>query len=377
MELTLTEEQQELAESARRFLRRSCDSGMVRLGESTDSGMDRALWDVVAEMGWPGLCLPEEQGGSAAGLLELALVAEQMGWAAYTSPLLHQTALVALPLLWAGTAEQRARWLPELASGDAVGAPALLAPGARDERTSPPLTARRKDAGWQLSGERVLVPFAGACDLCTVVADLDGPTLLVIAAERAGDPVRQSALGGEPMYTVSFDGVTVDADDIVGDAGGAPALLGRALDCAAVLWCSYGAGLAERALELSVTHASDRNQFGRPIGSFQAIAHRCADMRADIDAMRWLARQAAWTLDTDPATAGLPVSAAKAYTDDALRRVFVHAHQVHGAIGFSLEHDLQLFTRRAKAIELSLGGAGSHRRRVAAAMGLLAAVTPG
>lgn len=373
MELTLSDEQEDLVESARRLLGRSCDSGVVRLTEASQSGMDRGLWDVVAEMGWPGLCLPEEHGGSGAGLVELALIAEQMGRAAYTSPLLHGTALVALPLLWAG----HDRWLPALASGDAIGAPALLAPGARDEHTSRPLAARREGSGWQLSGERVLVPFAGACDVYTVVADLDGAALLVIDSERVAEPVRQSVLGGEPMYTVSFDGVEVLADDIVGGAGEALALLGRALDCAAVLWCSYGAGLAERALELSVAHASDRHQFGRPIGSFQAIAHRCADMRADIDAMRWLARQAAWSLDTDPAGAALSVSAAKAYTDDALRRVFIHAHQVHGAIGFSLEHDLQLFTRRAKAIELSLGSADSHRRRVAAAMGLLPTVTRG
>lgn len=364
MDLTLSDEQEELVDSARRFLGRSCGSEAVRLVEASPDGHDARLWDAVAEMGWPGLRLPEEYGGSGGGLLELALVAEQMGWAAYTSPLLHQTALVALPLLWAG----HDRWLAELASGEAIGAPALLAPGARDERTSPALPAARGSAGeWQLSGERVLVPFAGVCSMYTVVADLDGPSLLVVEADRVGESVRQSVLGGEPLYSVSFDGVAVGPGDVVGDA----ALVGRALDCAAVLWCSYGAGLAERALELSVTHAGDRHQFGRPIGSFQAIAHRCADMRADIDAMRWLARQAAWSLDAAPDAAALAVSAAKAYTSDALRRVFIHAHQVHGAIGFSLEHDLQLFTRRAKAIELSLGDASSYRRRVASAMGLV------
>jgi alkylation response protein AidB-like acyl-CoA dehydrogenase len=372
VDLTLRDDQQQLIDAARRFLARSCDSTVVRAAESSPDGHDRKLWDVAAGMGWPALCIPEACGGAGAGLIELALIAEQAGWAAYTSPLLHQTTLVALPLVWAGTADQRSRWLPALASGEAIGAPALMAPGARDAQSSPPLPGHRDGSGWRLSADRVLVPFAAACDVYTVLAELEGKgaSLIVIDAQRAGSPLRHSALGGEPLYSVSFDGVGVREADVVGVAGGGPALLSRALDCAAAVWCSYAVGLAERAVELSVTHARDRRQFGRPIGSFQAIAHRCADMRADLDAMRWLARQAAWSLDARRGTDGAAVAAANAYAHEALRRIFMHAHQVHGAIGFSLEHDLQLFTRRAKAIELTLGDATSQRRRVAASMGL-------
>jgi alkylation response protein AidB-like acyl-CoA dehydrogenase len=138
---------------------------------------------------------------------------------------------------------------------------------------------------------------------------------------------------------------------------------------AAVGALAYAVGAAERALELTVEHAKTRVQFGRPIGSFQAVAHRCADMRSEIDAVRYLVYQAAWSLASGRPSA-LEAGAAKAYGNEALRRVFMHAHQVHGAIGFSTEHDLQLFTRRAKAVELSWGGAASHRERVAQAMGL-------
>jgi alkylation response protein AidB-like acyl-CoA dehydrogenase len=132
---------------------------------------------------------------------------------------------------------------------------------------------------------------------------------------------------------------------------------------------AYAVGAAERALEMTVQHARDREPFGRPIGSFQAVAHRCVDMRTDVDACRYLAYQAAWRLDRggDP---DLEVGAAKSYGNEALRRVFTHAHQVHGAIGFSTEHDLHLFTRRAKAFELTYGSAALHRERMARAMGL-------
>ncbi|MGH9205206.1 MAG: acyl-CoA dehydrogenase family protein, partial [Acidimicrobiales bacterium] len=173
MDLTLTGDQQQLVDAATRFLSRSCDSAAVRAAEASPDGHDARLWDIAAGIGWPALCVPEEHGGSGAGLVELALIAEQMGSAAYTAPLLRQTTLVALPLVWAGTAQQRQRWLPAIASGEAIGAPALLSAGARDEWTSPALSASCVERGWRLSGGRVLVPFAGVCDVYSVVANLE------------------------------------------------------------------------------------------------------------------------------------------------------------------------------------------------------------
>lgn len=396
MDLTLSSDQEMLVDSARRFLTRSWPAEAVRAAETSADGHDPKAWSEAAGLGWPGLCLPAEHGGSGAGMVELALLAEELGRAAFSSPLLAQTTLVALPLAWEGNAAQRTRWLPALAGGELIGSAALVAPGARDERSSPPLEGRRSGDGWVLSGSRVLVPFAAVSSLLVVLADLEGAgvSMLVVEAERIAALSRQQALGGDPMYAVSFHGTVVGTGDVIGRPGSGAAIFARALDHATVASVSYGVGLGERALELSVSHACDRHQFGRPIGSFQAVAHRCVDMRADLDAARWLARQAAWALDkvgasgvsaapagVSAAVAGasgesaapagaLEVAAAKAYANDALRRVFLNAHQVHGAIGFSLEHDLQLFTRRAKAFELSLGDTVQHRRRVAEAMGL-------
>jgi alkylation response protein AidB-like acyl-CoA dehydrogenase len=358
MDLTPTDEHRMLGDAARAFVERECPTARVREMD-TAAGLDPALWRAMAALGWAGLALPEDHGGAGRGMLELAVLAEQLGRGPVPSPLLASITLAALPIAWAGTEAQRRRWLPSLASGEWIGTLALLEPGMDDEWARVTMPARPS-----LRGTKVLVPWAEAADLL-LVASADG--LVVVEPRRGGvryEP--HDALGGEPSYAVTLDGPDAEplgAPDVAGD------VVDRALDHAAIAALAFAVGAAERALELTVQHARDREQFGRPIGSFQAVAHRCADMRADVDACRFLAYQAAWALDRR-GRAGLEVAAAKSYGNDALRRVLIHAHQVHGAIGFSTEHDLHLFTRRAKAFELSYGGTGHHRERLAAAMGL-------
>jgi alkylation response protein AidB-like acyl-CoA dehydrogenase len=223
--------------------------------------------------------------------------------------------------------------------------------------------------GGQLSGTKHFVPFAAQADLMLVAvrSAAAGPSL--VAVERGAPGVtctRLATLDGGHLYAVRFDATPAQT---VGPPGGAEAGLERARVEAAVASLAYMVGAAERGLEMTLEHARTRQQFGRPIGSFQAVAHRCVDMRSDLDALRYLVYQAAWTLGAG-GDATLAVSAAKAYGNEALRRIFQHAHQVHGAIGFSTECDLQLFTRRAKATELAWGSATMHRERVARAMGL-------
>jgi alkylation response protein AidB-like acyl-CoA dehydrogenase len=356
MDLTLTEPQDMLVTTAREFLRRHWSPADVRRVER--EGFDPALWRAVSELGWPGLALPAGVGGTGQGMLELALVAEEMGRAACSCPLLPSTTLVALPVLWAGSDSQRARWLPALARGEAIGAPALLEPGMRDEWGSVATTV----AGGRVTGSKTLVPYAAIADV--LVVSTDGGLVLVDTGAPGVSVRRQAVLGGDPLYEVAFDGA-----ECAPLAAPASRVLARALDHAAVAAVAYATGLVDAALSLSVRHARDRVQFGRPIGSFQAIAHRCADIRADVDACRLLVQQAAWSLD-ESADARLHVAAAKAYGNDAVRRAFAHAHQVHGAIGFTTEHDLQLYSRRAKAFELTYGDADRHLATVAEAMGL-------
>jgi alkylation response protein AidB-like acyl-CoA dehydrogenase len=227
---------------------------------------------------------------------------------------------------------------------------------------------RTGDDRLALQGTKTMVPFADAVDLLLVAGRLDERVALVAVDRRAPGvrTTRLRTLGGEPQYEVRFDEVRVTDADVLACEG---LLIDRALDHAATASLAYITGAAERALEMTVTHAKAREQFGRPIGAFQAVAHRCVDMRVDIDACRFLAYQAAWALDAGH-SAELEVAAAKAFGNDALRRIFMHAHQVHGAVGFSTEHDLQLLSRRAKAFELTYGGTARQRERVAVAMGL-------
>jgi alkylation response protein AidB-like acyl-CoA dehydrogenase len=387
VDLTLSEEQQELVGAARRMLAERWPTSRVRAAEASGDGHDPEGWAQMGALGWPGLVLPEEVGGSGRGMVELALVCEQLGRAAVSCPLLYSVTLVALPLLWAAPEALRRRWLAALADGSAVGTLAHLEPGAGGDEWAPPgLALAESGSGrWRLAGSKHLVAFASVADVLLVSARLGEKGTVLVAVERGPGTAstRQRTLGGDPLYRVDFDVEVGEEDLVVGDprhpqAAAAPrgagspdasGVLRLALDHAAVAATAYAAGLAARVLEMSVAHACDRRQFGRPIGAFQAVAHRCAEMRAAVDAVRLLALQGAWALDQG-AEAELEPAAAKAYAGQAVREVFVHAHQVHGAVGFSMEHDLQLFTRRAKAFELSFGPAARHLERVAKAMGL-------
>lgn len=305
MDLTLTPEQELLAATARSFV-----------DKRASVGFDRDLWREMASLGWTGL-----------GILDAAVLCEALGWGPLTSPLVWTTAVSVLlgPL-----------------DDDVVATIAVVdAPGH--------------------PGTKLVVPWAADADLI-VVADVDGARL--VDARRGGVRCRRHAdLGADPLYEVDLEHAVVEPLDV--DA----AALRRALDAAAVLDLATTVGACERVVAMTVQHAKDRQQFGRPIGAFQAVAHRCVDMRTELDACRHLALWAAWALDRG-GDAELQVGAAKAYADGAFRRLLAHAHQVHGAIGFSTEHELHVFTRRAKAFELSHGATADALERVAVAMGL-------
>jgi len=393
MNLTLTPEQQLLVREARDFLAGVCPIDHVRAMERDPRGFNPDLVREMGRLGWFGVALPEQLGGGGQTLLEAVLLLEEMGRVLLPSPYL-ETAVVAAPLLLAfGNGDQQRRWVPRLAAGEAVATLALVEPGWREESGAIAVAAVSSPEGFRLRGTKALVPFAAHADILLVAARMGnergagdtvgGDTSIVVLNGSAPGVrcTRRTTLGGDPCYDVEFTDVVISAGDglrgaVMSSAGAAADKVGGALAAAcaraAVGLLAYMVGAAERVLELTVEHAKTRVQFGRPIGSFQAIAHRCVDMRSDIDALRLLVYQAAWALARKSSAhrATLAVSAAKAYGNDALRRIFMHAHQVFGAIGFSTEHDLHLFTRRAKAAELRWGSASTHRERVAAAMGL-------
>ena len=353
MDLTLTAEQRMLVESARATLARACPAEHVRAMETDARGYDPGLWREMARLGWTGMLVPETDGGSGQTFLEAVLVLGEMGRVLLPSPFL--VSCVIAPTLLRAVGDRRMP--PRIAAGEVVATIALVEPGWRDEWG----TAAIETTPGGLTGTKQFVPFAPCSDVLLVVTK--GAALVAVERREGVACRRHETLGGDHQYEVTFAGACGEV------LGSVASVLEAMRFHAAVGTLAYAVGAAERALELTVDYAKTRVQFGRPIGSFQAVAHRCADMRSDIDAMRYLVYQAAWSLAVGRPSE-LEVGAAKVYGNEALRRVFMHAHQVHGAIGFSTEHDLQLFTRRAKAIELSWGSAASHRERVARAMGL-------
>lgn len=365
MDLTRTPEQELLARSARAFLARGCPIAHVRAMEADPRGFSPDLWREMAGLGWPGMTLPTEYGGGGLSFLDAALLLEEMGRVLLPSPFVATAVLAARLVLALGSDAQRRRWLPRIAAGEMVATLALVEPGWRDEWGAVVVEAH----GGRVSGTKVFVPFAAHADVMLVAVRAEGAGTSLVAVERGAPGVectRLATLDGGHHYAVRFVETPAEA---VGPPGGAEAPLERVRLEAAVASLAYTVGAAERALEMTLEYARTRNQFGRPIGSFQAVAHRCVDMRSDLDALRYLVYQASWAVGTGR-DAALEASAAKAYGNEALRRIFQHAHQVHGAIGFSTECDLQLFTRRAKATELAWGSAAMHRERVARAMGL-------
>lgn len=372
MKLTYDADQQALADSIRAFLVEACPPAEVARIEQSDTGFQASLWEAMAQRGWPALALPTSAGGSGAGLLGFTIVAEELGACGLASPLLTSTT-GALALLAAGT-PAASRWLPRLASGEAIATVAFLESSATSEWASPSVCGLPDGAGgWTLSGTKTLVPYAEVADVMVVTAKLGGRgEALLLVEPKISSGLRSSRLttiGADPLSEVTFDGVAVSEDQVLATNGEALAIIGSVLDTATVASVAYAVGLSRTAMHLAADYAREREQFGRKLGSLQAVAFRCADMRGDVDACRLLAQQAAWLIDNErPAT--LDVAATKAYANQAVQRVFTAAHQLLGARGFSFESDLHLFSMRAKAFELSFGSTGFHHERVAVALGL-------
>jgi alkylation response protein AidB-like acyl-CoA dehydrogenase len=364
MYFDLTDEQQAIKSTARDFLAARYKSERIRELVESEQGFEQSDWEEMAELGWPGLALPEEWGGQGLGIVDLAVLFEEMGYALAPSPLLSTT-VAGLALVMNGTDEQRERWLPRLASGEARGTVALFDAGTAATIGEFEMEAKADGEAVLLDGEKILVMDAASADFF-LVATTDGRRHLVereadglsVSAEQSIDLTRR-------LYSVRFDGVRVGADAVL-DGGQDDYLpvLWRA--CVAI--AAESTGIAQRTMEMAVEYAKDRQQFGRPIGSYQAVSHRCAQMLLETENARSAVYGAAWAADAEPESLPLAAAMAKAYASDAGWRVPDASIQVHGGIGFTWEHDLHFFLKRGKANAATFGDARWHRERVADAV---------
>lgn len=367
MDFSFSPEQEELRGYAARWLERNSSSLQVRALMDTSDGFDRAQWMAMAEMGWQSMAIPEEHGGAGFGFLELFVLLEEQGRALLSAPF-FSTVVMAATALAGGTERQRSEWLPRIATGDLIATVAHAEPGGGWRREDVRLEAVEDGDGWNLTGVKGFVLDGLVADLIVVAArTVDGVELMLVPATADGLTIRPLDVMDQTrkQAEITFDAVRVPRDALLGGPGQGGAILERVLERAAVALAAEQVGGAQRCLDLAVAYAKDRRQFGRPIGSFQAIKHKCADMQVRVEAARAAASYAAWAIATDSDEQALVVPVAKAYCSQAFYHCAAETIQIHGGIGFTWEHDAHLYFKRAKSSELMFGDPTSHRRRLA------------
>jgi len=360
-----------LRQSVRSLLERTSSDADVRRLMETDQGYDAAAWQQAAtQVGLTGLGIPEELGGSGFGPLEQAVVFEEMGRALYCGPFFATVALAANVLLHSGDDAAKKEWLPSIAAGETVATLALTEESGEWDVASVATTATRAGDGWRLHGTKWFVLDGHIAHLVLVVARTDGGVgVFAVAGDAAG-------LTREPMVTMDatrkMARLTLDGVEgrLVGtDTAGAEAVT-RALQLAAVALAAECVGGAQKCLELSADYAGERVQFGRPIGSFQAVKHKLANLLIQVEQARSASYFAAREAAQEGPDLAMAASLAKAYTADAFFAAAADTIQIHGGIGFTWEHPAHLYFKRAKSSELLFGDPAYHRELLAQRIGI-------
>ena len=377
MDLDLTKEQKILKRSAQDFLKKECPPSLIREMKEDERGYPKALWDQMVELGWTGVMIPEKYGGIGGSYLDLCILLEAMGAVCCPGPFFSTVVLGGLTLLSAGSDEQKEKLLPKLADGDLIFALAATEPGIWYDLSQIKMEAALDQDEYVLDGTKLFVDNGPIADyfICAARTDSEagspaGLTLLLVDAKSPGiECLPAETLGYERQCELVFDRVRVSDANVLGEVGQAYGILQHLQEQAAVAKCAELVGCIQTAFDMTVKYAKDRKQFGRPIGSFQAVQHHCANMVVDVDGSRFMTYQAAWKI-SEGLPAGREAAMAKAWTSDASRRVTSLAHQIHGAISFTEEYDVHLFYRRAKAGELAFGDSEYHLEKVAQTLGL-------
>ena len=369
MDLGLTEVQQMLKNSAREFLSQECPLTLVREMEEDERGHTDDLWRQLVNLGWTGLVFPEQYGGTGGDFMDLAVLLEETGRALLPGPLASTVVLGGLTVLDAGSDAQKRDILPGICNGRVVMTLALTEPSATLEPSGVETTATAGGDGYRLNGTKLFVPDAHTATTLLVVAKIgsaaagpeQGITVFLVNADSPGVSVSQlNSIASDRLCEVTLENVEVSAEAVLGAVDRGWPIVQRAVQRGITAQCVQMVGGADAVLDMTVEYVKQRTQFGRPVGSFQAVQHHCSNMATDVDGSRHIAYQAAWRLSQGLA-ADREVAMAKAWVSGAYQRVCSTAHQCHGAIGFTKEHNLQLYTRRAKVQELSYGDAHFHK----------------
>lgn len=368
MDFSYTSDQKLIKESAREFLEKECPCDLVRTMEIDEKGFPRELWQKMGDLGWLGLLLPEEYEGTGPNYFDMIVLLEEMGRYLVPVPIVPTVILGGSSLLSGGSEEQKKEYLPNIASGKLILSLALMELQAAYGPAGIEFWANRKNNHFILDGIKLFVPYAHVADylICAARTEKcdekkDGITLFLVKADNPDIKYETlETLDSGKMCEVVFDHVVVKEEDIIGEHNNGWKILKNVLEQATVAQCALMVGGAERVLEMTVGHAKTRVQFGQPIGRFQAIQHRCANMKVDLEGARFATYEAASKIDQG-LPAALEVSVAKAWVNQACNRICDSGHQVHGGGGIMKEYDMQLYSRRMKGGEFFLGDTQFHK----------------
>ena len=358
MDFEFTEDQTAIRDLVRGILEGELTPERLKRIETEPDWFDRKLWATLAEAGVLGIAVPAAHGGMGLGVLELAVLLEEIGRTVAPVPILPTLVLAGLPIAAFGTDTQREAWLPGIAAGETILTAALLDAGS-DDPAMPGTTARADDDAWVLDGEKRCVAAVHLASRVLVPARTPHGAALFLVDPGAPGVVQTRFVSttGEPVFTLKLTGVRVDGDQLLGgDAATSEAQVSWLYDHALAAICATQVGVSEKALEVTTSYVRDRVQFGVPIGSFQAVQHRSADAYIDLASMRWLAWRAVWKLAAgEPATRDVAV--AKYWAAEAGSRIANTAQHLHGGIGVDLDYPIHRYFVWSKALELCLGAA--------------------
>jgi alkylation response protein AidB-like acyl-CoA dehydrogenase len=373
MNFELDEEQIMLKTSARDFLEHECPRKLVRAMMEDDKGYSPELWEKMAELGWLGLTFPEEYDGAGCSFLNLAVLLEECGRALLPAPIIPTVVLTAHPILAAGTEEQKRQFLPKIASGELILTLAFMEAGGGIEASDVTVSALPSGDDFIINGTKLFVPDAHVADYILCVArtgdDPDkekGITLFLVDTKTEGVEIeRLKTLTGEKLCEVVFNNVAVPAKNILGKLDEGWPVMQRVLVEAQVAECAWMNGGARWAMETSIEYAKNRIAFDRPIGSFQAVAHKLSNMAVEVEGATSIVYYAAWTIMQDDPEMAMAASMAKSWCGETYKHATFDGVQIHGGIGYTWDHDMHLYLKRAKTCEVTFGDSDYHREKVA------------
>ncbi|MBT7697555.1 MAG: acyl-CoA/acyl-ACP dehydrogenase [Desulfobacterales bacterium] len=378
MNYDLNTEQKMLKDSARKFFSKEADSIFIREMAKDEKGYSKAIWKKMAKLDWMGILIPEEYEGSEMGLLDMVVLLNEMGYACFTGPFVPTAVLGVTTLLEGADDKQKKSILPKIALGKKIVTLAWAEESGQYTSKGVNAKAEVKDDSYVISGTKLYVPDANNADIiiCAARTDSssenseDGISLFIVDAQNDGLNVEVlKTIQGDKLCEVSLNNVKVPKENLVGEEGKGWDILKKVLLKAAVAKSAEMIGGGRKVLEMTVDYAKQRNQFGQPIGSFQAIQHHCADMLTYLETSEYMTYQAAWLI-SEGLSYEKEASMAKAWVSDSYHKLVALGHQVIGGVGFMEEFDIQLYLRQSKTAELAFGDADFHRELVAQELGL-------